>query len=347
VSKLAGPWAGRIYGTNTGKVFVEFEETDGRLTGTARINDDSLGIAVFEVTGSAGDDIELALTAKSAEEGVDIAAGHITGRLSPDGTLRGRWETDAGTAGTFVLFPHSSETSEQALTERKSQASEPEQICNRVAVVGSTRLFRDDVMRIFEIARRDFADPSKLIVTYELHGNEITEWADDFMRGMDRLTELRTFKLSIQEPGKASVSRMVNIDLTESGDSTVRVSGPDETWVVGKVESVRKAISGYQNLVVTNYKKYGLNFNFLLFVGMLILVPSIQGIPRRVIVAAVVLILVRILFAIHSKMIPNTLILIRAKPKGPFALAWPTLLSWVMAVTSTVVAGLIFWYLTK
>jgi hypothetical protein len=344
VSKLVGPWAGRIYGTNTGKVFVELEETDGRLTGTARINDESLGIAVFEVTGSAGDDIELALTPKSAEEGVDIAAGHITGRLSPDGTLRGRWETVAGTAGTFVLFPHSSETPEQALTKR---APEPEQIFNRVAVIGSTRLFRDDVVRVFEIARRDFADPSKLIVTYELHGNEITEWADDFVMGMDRLTELRTFKLSIQEPGKGSVSRMVNIDLMESGDSTVRVSGPDETWVVGKVESMRKAISGYQNSVVTNYKKYGLNLNFFLFVGMLILVPSIQGIPRRIIFAAVVLILVRILFAIHSKMIPNTLVLIRAKPKGPFALAWPTLLSWVMAVTSTVVAGLIFWYLTK
>src|SRR5260370_21627280 len=71
---------------------------------------------------------------------------------------------------------------------------------------------------------------------------------------------------------------------------------------------------------------------------MVILIPSIPGIMRRIEFASVVLILVRILFWVHTRMIPNTLVLIKAKPKGPLALAWPSILSWLLTVTSTVVA---------
>jgi hypothetical protein len=341
MGSFAGLWAGNIYGTNTGKVFLELEVENGRLTGIARLNDDSFGVIVYRVTGADGDDVELECTPERVPEGVEAEPAKVKGKLAPDGTVKGKWETESGTGGTLRLFPHTIETDQQV-----TKTAKPEQIYNRVLQLGSIRLYKDDVSRVVEMVRKDFT-LKNLIVTYEQHGNEVTEWADDFLKAIDQIHQLRSLKLFIQEPGAGSVNRLVNIELLETGDSTVRVSGPDETWTVGKAESVRKALSGYENSVITNYRKHGLNMNFVLFLIMLILMPSIAGILRRVIFVVTVMSLIRILFAIHSKVIPNTLVLIRAKPKGPLALAWPSILSWFLAVTSSVVAALIFWLLTR
>ncbi len=341
MSNFAGLWAGNIYGTNTGKVFVELQAQNGNLTGLTRLNDDSLGVIVYKVTGTGIDELKLDCVPDRVPENVEAEPVRVAGKLSSDGNVRGKWETESGTGGTFVLFPHRIDDSPQA-----AKTTEPEQIYNRVLQLGSIRLYRDDVARIIELARKDFTAKT-LIVTYEQHGNEVTKWADDFLGRLDDITELRSLKLFIQEPGKGSVNRSVNIELVDVGESTIRVSGPDDTWVVGKAESIRKALAGYENSVITNYRKYGLNMNFVLFLIMLILMPSIAGIMRRVIFVSVVIILIRILFAIHTKVIPNTLILIKAKPKGPLALAWPSIFSWLMTVASSLAAAVLFWLLTR
>lgn len=341
MSSFAGLWAGNIYGTNTGKVFLELQAENGRLTGIARLNDDSLGVVVYNVSGTEGDEVELECIPERVPEGVEAEPARVRGKLAPDGTVRGKWETESGTGGTFRLFPHTIDADQQL-----AKTAEPEQIYNRVLQLGSIRLYKDDVARIVEIARKDFM-LKNLIITYEQHGNEITKWADDFLKEIDQVTELRSLKLFIQEPGRGSVNRLVNIELLEVGNSTVRVSGPEDTWVVGKAESVRKALSSYENSVITNYRKYGLNMNFVLFLIMLILMPSIVGLWRRLIFVSFVIILIRILFWIHSRVIPNTLILIKAKPKGSLALAWPSIFSWLMTVASSLAAALLFWLLTR
>jgi hypothetical protein len=341
MSNIAGLWAGNIFGTNTGKVFLELQAKNGVLTGIARLNDDTFGVVVYKVTGTNGNEVNLRCTPEQVPDGVEAEAATVVGHLAPDGTLRGRWESEAGTAGTFQLFPHKIESNQQQTT-----ALEPEQIYNRALKLGSIRLYRDDVGRIVELARKDFTAKT-LIVTYEQHGNEVTKWADDFLIRLDDLAELRSLKLFIQEPGKGSVNRSVNIELVDVGESTVRVSGPDDTWVVGKAESLRKELRRYENSVITNYRKYGLNVNFVLFLVMLILMPSITGLMRRVIFVSVVIILIQILFRIHTKLIPNTLVLLKRKPKGPLALAWPSILSWILAFTSSLVAALVFWLLTR
>src|SRR5260370_10576427 len=159
MSNLAGPWAGNIYGTNTGKIFIEIEQENGRLTGTARLNDDTFGVVVFSCIGTDGDEIELECTPEKIPEGIEVEPARVKGKLAPDGSLRGRWETEAGTAGMFVLFPHSVEVGQQV-----AKPTEPEQIYNRVVKLGSIRLFKDDVTRILEIACKDFV--GRLIVTY-------------------------------------------------------------------------------------------------------------------------------------------------------------------------------------
>ena len=45
-------WAGRVYGTNTGNIFIEFTETDPKIAGIVRFRDEALGVVMYSVTGT-------------------------------------------------------------------------------------------------------------------------------------------------------------------------------------------------------------------------------------------------------------------------------------------------------
>jgi hypothetical protein len=338
---IEGAWAGNIVGTNTGKVFAEFEQDQSKVTGTLRLNDDALGIGVFTCTGTSDDEIELLCLPQEAPDGMELPETRVLGSVLANGNFRGRWETNAGTAGLLILFPHKVNK-----TDAEEIKIEPEQIYNRVAQLGSMRLFRDDVKRLLDLVGKGF-NHGRLIVTYENQGNEITQWREDFLKSLDDFVEFRSLGLFIQEAGLGSVNKSVNINLPATGENILRVSGPDDTWVIGKAESLRRALSAFENRVITNYRKHGLNINSLIFVGMLVVMPSIPGILRRGLFGAAILLILWALFAIHTKLIPNTLILLRAKPKGPLVLAWPSILSWIIGLTASLVASVIFWLLTR
>jgi hypothetical protein len=118
---------------------------------------------------------------------------------------------------------------------------------------------------------------------------------------------------------------MANVDLFERTGSAVSVSGINESWVVGKAESVSKQLANYQNRVVTNYRRYGLNLNQFIFLLMLVLIPEISTWPKRLIFVAITYALLVALYGVHSKLIPNTVILAGGKPPGFLARSWPSI----------------------
>ena len=99
-------WAGKVYGTNTGNLFVKLEGEDKALKGTLHHNDPDTGIAVYDIA-AFFDGTTLSLEGRPSKQmnGMpNLVKG--TARLQPTGNLEGQWETDIGSAGTFVLFPH-------------------------------------------------------------------------------------------------------------------------------------------------------------------------------------------------------------------------------------------------
>ncbi|MDX8395453.1 MAG: hypothetical protein R8K22_03465 [Mariprofundaceae bacterium] len=331
MSNLTGPWAGSIYGTNTGNIFVEFNQKDADLTGHLRISDNRFGISSYTFTGSENDQIVLMCSPEQIPDGIDAGEVTVKGQLQSDGTISGQWESLIGSAGTFRLWPHNVEVSQQETTE-------PEQVYNRTVDIGSVRILRDDIEGIFKHVQKDFVQ-GKLIVTYEQNGNEITKYADNFLQSIDQLLELKSIKLFIQEPEVAGINRSVNIDLLEGGGSAIRTSGVNESWVVGKAESLRRSLACFENNVVTNYRKYGLNFNSIIFLLMIAFVPEISTWPKRLLFVTAVVILLAILYSVYSKLIPNTLILLGERTTGFWARAWPSVLSWLLAATSALIAG--------
>jgi len=50
MTRLANRWAGRIYGTNTGNVFLELNQDGDNIAGNLRILDSVFGVSVYSYT---------------------------------------------------------------------------------------------------------------------------------------------------------------------------------------------------------------------------------------------------------------------------------------------------------
>lgn len=340
MKNIEGNWAGRIYGTNTGNVFCNLKLDKDNITGTARINDDSYGLSVFTISGKQNSLIELQLTQYSdKEELTNPVIIEVKLRLQNDGNIIGNWLSKNGLAGVIALYPHRN-------IDSKDFSSDPQQIYSKTVRLGSIRLFRKDIEEIISHIEKDFPE-GRLIISYYKFGSEVIKFADDFLNEADSLGELKGIKLSIQDTASNNVNRIVNVDLLPRENSEIRISGSNESWVLGKAESIKNQFSRFTNKLITNYKRYGLTLNSLIFFIMLILIPEINPISKRAIFVVSVIILLSILVLVHRRYIPNTIIFLTDTKPSVIKRIWPSILSWFISLTSALVASLIYYYLTK
>ncbi|MEZ8069427.1 hypothetical protein [Vibrio sp. FF145] len=331
---IANRWAGRIYGTNTGNVFLEVSQDQNSLTGKLRIMDTIYGISMYDCTGTYDDGFRLECTPISApEEGVVMGNVVVIGKLTQSGNIKGDWSSTIGTAGTFELYPHD--------TINENPTNNPEQIYNRAISVGSIRLFKDDLEELINFLRKDFKT-GRVVITYKLHGSELTKYADDFLSEKVNAEQLNYFKLVIQEPEAHGINRTVVIELNETGSSEIRVSGINESWVLGKSASLEQVVLVKQNRLVTTYRKYGLNLNAIIFGVMLVAIPEIPEWENRTIFVIVMFALLNALLYLHTKFIPNTAVYLGQSKPTVVQRVWPTVLSWVIAATSSFAAAYAF-----
>jgi hypothetical protein len=103
LSDLAGEWVGHITGTNVGRVVIRISASGDALDGTIDVSDREFGRTRYLFVGSRQDaQFNLKITPREAPNGVAVTPGTVTGRIQPDGTLAGIWETELGTAGKFA-----------------------------------------------------------------------------------------------------------------------------------------------------------------------------------------------------------------------------------------------------
>lgn len=131
-------WAGQIYGTNTGKIYAEINEANGSITGTIRIMDDVFGLSIFSISGSFNaTEVKFTGTPTQSPDGVMVGNVEVSANLTPEGHLRGTWQSTIGTAGTFAVFPHDHQVSDQ---RRASLPATPEQLYTANVQLGALRL---------------------------------------------------------------------------------------------------------------------------------------------------------------------------------------------------------------
>lgn len=336
-------WAGRVFGTNTGNIFIEFSETEPNIIGVLRFMDSSFGLTVYEIVATYSD--KLRLTGKPKHIPENVVAGDLTAEaeLTSEGRLRGKWQTSIGSGGTFDAYPHDIPSPN---SENQANPSIPEQIHTKYVQLGSIRLFATDIEHLLNNIKKDFSI-GRLIVTYSVHGTgEITDYAENLLKDKT-LKNLTYLKVNIQEPEAYGINRGVTLELRAHGSNDIRVQGVQESWVIGKAESLAAFLRTHESTFVTAYKKFGLNLNQLIFFAMLVLMPGIGTIENRGIFAFSVLALLSSLMWVHSKFIPNALISVSDKTPSWLARNWPPIISWLMAVVASVVASFIFYWITN
>ncbi|MGH1399398.1 MAG: hypothetical protein ACRBCT_09310 [Alphaproteobacteria bacterium] len=331
---VAGTWNGKIYGTNTGNVSIQLTQTGNRLEGKVRLMDDAFGVVVYDATGEANDNVNLHLNPVQFPEGIEVRDVTVTATLNERGHLQGEWESELGTGGTFLTFPHGS------VNQPANHATAPEQLYNKSVPVGSVRLYGDDIEKLIQAVQKDFVQ-GRAVITYDFRGHKIIKYAEDFLKEIVEIDRLKALTINIQEPESNGINRSVTIELAEFHGSVIRVSSPNETWVIGKAETLKKIMQDYESSIVTNYRKYGLDFNFIIFLLMLVVMPEIENWPERLGFVLGVFTILSALLLLHRKFIPNTIINKSKKNTGWLKRIWPSILSWVMTTGGALIAGLL------
>jgi hypothetical protein len=336
MSTLGKLWAGKLFGTNTGNVFLQFDQSEGALTGTLRFLDDRLGTVVYAVTGKFdGSKLEFHGNCTKSAEGIQVGDVRGEGDLTSDGLLKGTWSSTLGTGGTFHLFPHDAPPPTTAATDLI-----PEQLHTATRQVGALRLYADDVRAMIGSLARDFKQ-GRVIATYRVGGSEVSKYANDFVAEFERLAELRYLKLAIQEPEAHGINRFASIELNPNGSNEIRVQGIQQSWVLGKAEALASDLQPRQKILATSFRKFGLNINGILLVLTAILLPDLS-LSRRFILVAVVVGVASLVYQLHVKFIPNVLIHLSEQKPGPLQRAIPQIVSWLIAATSALIAAIAY-----
>ena len=231
MAEIGKLWAGRVFGTNTGNVFVEINPSNGGVIGTIRFSDSVFGLVIYEFKGSFdGSTLELEGDSKQTEPGVET--GQLTAKavLTSQGRFHGQWWTSLGTAGTLELFPHDALPADQS---KLTDVQIPEQLRTVRQSFGAVRLYWEDIQELVKVVKQDFV-VGRVIVSYKLNGDEITQYFEDFEKQRTNFKECKYLKLSIQEPEAHGINRLAVIELDSQGRNDLIVQGIHESMGRGK-----------------------------------------------------------------------------------------------------------------
>jgi hypothetical protein len=328
-------WAGKVFGTSTGNLFVKFEGEDAALKGTLHFSDDQTGIVVYNLSGSF-DGARLLFEGTTDAKKESVEYGHLTAtaHLQPTGSLNGEWKTDIGSAGTFVLFPHSRS---EALI---SGAAMPDQMYTARHNFGPILIDRDQIIALSEDVQRDFSK-NKVIMTYVV-GSEQSRYLDDFKKSTSRYGQTTFLKIFAREPDGTGIDRIITVEFGPELNYAMAQSS-SESWSLGEVEKLKREIRKFERVYAT--KKIGVGINQVMILGAIVFLPSLDNLRDRAILMAGVFTLIYGVDWLHTRYLPHAAIYLNERKDGWMARFLPSAASWLIGIAASVIATLLGAYL--
>lgn len=333
-------WAGRMFGTNTGNVFAELNSKDDKVEGILRVNDEGVGVFVYNVAGKFADGLlEMEGAPKDAPpEGVALGNLKLSANLTGDGSLRGKWETTVGTGGIFVLHPHGAQDIANA------PAGLPERIHSVSRQIGAVRLFPEDFKTLVTVLQTDFQ--ARPVVTYRDSGTQVSRYADEVVADIGKLGEHRYLQISVQQPDAYGINRSATVELNADGSNEVRVQGVQHTWVLGKAETLATALRRHEKRLSTTFARYGIGIYQVLFFASFALMPQLT-LGRRFIFLAVALGLLVGAQVIHRRYVPLAVVHLSERKPSVWQRMMPSVVSWIIAATAGLAGTAAFEFLRR
>ncbi|SPU45931.1 hypothetical protein [Brevundimonas diminuta] len=335
MAELIKRWAGHLYGTNTGNLFVELEGSSNDVHGTVRLMDAVFGLSIFTAVGTFIDgSLTLRCAVEQAPEGLEFGEITVEATLSPDGTLRGDWRSTLGTAGTLALFPHGE-------TAPAQTGPRPERLHIALREFGALSMTPDDVRSLIQVLGNETGS-QPVVVTYPDGGLEVSRFAADFERDLSQLGTVHALRLNVQAPEPSGGTRAISVELSRDGVNQVRVQGMDGVWVRGKLEAIADLLRRRERWMLTRVRKWGLNFNTLLIIGAAVALPDLATMGRRAVFASAIFAIIVLISALHRRFVPGAVIYLSPRSPGLVERAGPQALSWIIAASSALAASVIY-----
>ena len=327
-------WAGRMYGTNTGNVFVELQTDNDKVAGLLRVNDEGLGVFVYGVAGTFADGkLQLEGAPKDPPEGAQLGNLKVDGALTSEGSIRGTWETTLGTGGAFVLHPHGA-------ADPKRPASElPERMHTVTRPIGAIRLYPDDFKGLVDTLKQDF--DARPVVTYRENGVQVMRWASEVLADIGKLGDHRYIQIAVQQPEAYGINRAATVELNADGANELRVQGVSQTWVLGKAEALSAALRLHERTLQTMLSRYGLSVYMIIFFASFAFMPELPRWSRVLFLLAAVALLILAQY-VHRRLVPLAMVHLSARQPSWWERAKPNALSLLIATAATVAGGIAF-----
>lgn len=328
-------WAGKVFGTSTGNLFVKFEGEDNALKGSLHFNDDQSGLVVYKIEGSF-DGNRLSFNGKSEiqKEGIEYGQLKATATLQATGRMDGVWETDIGSAGTFVLFPHS------GAVPTLSGIAEPDQMHTARHNFGPILVEREQIIMLAENVQREFSK-NRLVITYTA-GSDQTRYLDDFKQYTSRHDQTTFLKIFAREPDGTGIDKVITIEFGPEVNYVMAQSS-SESWSLGEVEKLKRDIQRFQRVYAT--KNLGVGINQIMLLGTIVFLPSLGNLRDRAILMIGVLALIYGVNWLHTRYLPHAAIYLSERKSSWFTRFIPSAASWIIGIAASVVATLLGAYL--
>lgn len=327
-------WAGRVWGTNVGNVFVTLDGEDTALSGTLRMNEPGVGIAVYTVQGAfIAPTLALTGQPQAQIEGVEFGQLSITGTMNAKGEINGDWQTTIGSAGTFVLFPH-------AAGEQADDVQRAEQFHTARFNFGAIEIDKAQITELAENIRREF--PSVIVTV--VAGTEQARYLEDFKQLQFTVDRAEIIKVFATKPDGTGANQVVSIEFGPQVNAAM-TQGANEAWVLGQLETLKRDLKRYERTYITNFKRWGIGINQMMLLAAIVFLPSLGSFKDRAILMGVVLALIFGVNWLHSRYVPYAAIYLREKKEGWFGKAWPRVASWGIGIVAAVIGTLAAAYL--
>lgn len=265
-----GQWIGNTYGTHPANLFVEFSNNNGAIAVTIRAASQNIS----EVKTFIGSCIqnENSITSSINEISEKLQTG-ITGNIVltviSENQLEGSFELSDQTKGVIKI-------SRFLFSNAINNRSQPLQIiAKEIPLNYPLKIYKKDINKIITIMQELSTPSGTLIITEQARGTKIIKYANDYLNTKEHQSTIDSLSFTTQTM-VAGFTNTLTLNLNRHGPSYIISQSADFLWSHATPILLKEILELNTNKLLGLYKKFGLEINGLLFLTLLVILPSFE-----------------------------------------------------------------------
>lgn len=330
---IATFWSGHAFGTNSGKLFLEIEGKDNAIKGTLRFSDIDLGLVRYSVEGEfSSSKLVISGTTVDTNERAKYGKIQATANLTSKGTLEGRWESDVGTGGGFILSPYI-QSMPADLQEQNA-----EQLHTASSQFGPINIDKLELLKLADELQNEFRN-GVVVVTLDT-GTEQAIPLVAFKAKEFQISRANMVRLFVQEPDGFGLNRNIQIEFGKN-INILRTQGRNEAWVLGSREKFASAIKIYEKRSVRGPNILGIDINFAILLFALCYLPEMDVLWKRIVLIFGVVCITNLSNYWQKKLLPLSTIYLNNRPPSRLGKTIAFFVTWGMTIATSIAAALL------